>query len=68
MLEPETTWQSLLSRDREQILEAWELLNNEERESVRDHLTRMTQDEGWTEPQRESARIALDVLGGQTGQ
>ncbi len=62
MLEPETTWENLLSRRREDILGVWELLNADERASVLAHLHRMTEDEGWTEPQRESARAALEVL------
>jgi len=62
MLEPETMWENLLSRRREDILGVWGLLNADERASVMSHLNRMVEDEGWTEQQRESARVARDVL------
>lgn len=58
----ETLWASLLSRDPEKILPAWERISREEQGAVRAHLERMATEEGWSEPQRQSARVALDTL------
>ncbi len=60
--DPDIFWENMLSRDPARVLEAWEALAVEERVAIRAHLVRMTSEEGWAEPQRVSARAALDAL------
>lgn len=60
-------WGSILSRQPALIREAWAGLSEEERGSVYAHLERMVSEDGWAEPQRISARAALDALSEVTG-
>lgn len=60
---PESIWDDLLSRDRNQICTAFDRLPLEEKQPVLDHLIQMSSGPGWHPGQRESARIALQVLG-----
>lgn len=62
MLDPEQLWSGILSRDPERIRETWDLLDQEEKSAVHAHLTAMTTETDWTEPQRISAQAALDAL------
>jgi len=55
-------WENMLSRDPERVREAWGTLTVEERLAIHAHLVRMSTEEGWTEPQRISARAALEAL------
>jgi len=61
----EAFWGMLLSQDAERILIAWGWLAQHERAAIRAHLERMASEEGWLAPQRDSARVALDVLGAE---
>ena len=61
----ELLWDSLLSRRTTLIRAAWATLSPDEQQAVYAHLRRMTTEEGWTEPQRDSAQVALGVLGRQ---
>jgi ParB-like chromosome segregation protein Spo0J len=58
-------WEGMLSEDPAQIRAAWERLNNDERAAVLAHLVTMATEEGWSEPQRQAAQAALDVLRGE---
>ncbi|MCZ7539086.1 MAG: hypothetical protein M5U29_04045 [Anaerolineae bacterium] len=62
----EYLWNGLLSHRAELIRAAWAALSRRERRAVHEHLVRMATEEGWTAPQQESARIALDVLAAQS--
>jgi hypothetical protein len=57
-------WEHLLSENPAHIRAAWERLNDDERAAVLAHLVTMATDEGWSEPQRRAAQVALDVLRG----
>jgi hypothetical protein len=58
-------WDGLLSRQATLIRTAWATLSPGEKRAVYAHLVRMATEPGWTEPQRDSAQIALAVLGAQ---
>lgn len=60
--DPEVFWEQMLSRDADQIRVAWRNLAGDQQLAVYTHLRRMVSEEGWTEPQRLSARVALDAL------
>ena len=60
--EPENLWDSILSRNAEQILPAFHSLTKEEQEYILNHLKRMVFEDGWHEAQRESAQTALDII------
>lgn len=62
MIDPETLWAGILSRDTRLIRETWEQLNADEQRVVYNHLAKMATESGWTEPQRISAQSALDAL------
>jgi hypothetical protein len=62
MSDLEQLWSALLSRDPDTIQSTWDTLEPDEQTAVYAHLERMTTEEGWTEPQRVSARAALDAL------
>lgn len=58
----ETFWAEILSRNPERISTAWNSLNEEEQAVVKKHLRKMSSEEGWTQPQRDSAAAALEVI------
>ena len=60
--EPEMLWENLLSTQSDRILSAYKHLSTEEQASVVNHLNRMVTEPGWLPVQRDSARVALDVL------
>lgn len=60
--DPETFWASILSEDETLILAAFRSVNAEEQEAVRQHLSRMSQEDGWAEVQRTAALAALRVI------
>lgn len=62
MTDPEMIWAGILSRNPDKIRETWHTLNAEEQAAVHTHLQRMATEEDWTEPQRISARTALEAL------
>jgi hypothetical protein len=59
----EAFWGQVLSRDPQQVREAFETLTEEERRALREHLARMVSEPGWQPEQRDSAQAALDALG-----
>jgi hypothetical protein len=59
----ETLWDRLLSRQPEQVREAFDSLAPGEQAAVRAHLERMASEPGWHPQQRASAQAALAVLG-----
>ena len=67
MSELEEFWADLLSRDPERIYTAWESLNDNEQAAIYIHLMQMTSEDDWSEPQRWSAEVALEVLQDQLG-
>jgi hypothetical protein len=58
----EDLWRSLLSGKPTLIRAAWEMLDAEERASVRLHLQAMSRDAGWQDGQRRAARSALHCV------
>jgi hypothetical protein len=58
----EILWDSLLSREPEQVQAAFATLNDEEKKAVQAHLQRMATEEGWHPEQRLSAELALQAL------
>ena len=56
-------WQEILSRDPERVNAAWQELTPEERIALMAHLQRMATEPGWTDPQRLSAKSALQAVG-----
>ena len=60
----ESLWESLLSRQPEQVRTAFASLNAAERSAVLAHLRRMAEEPGWHPEQCKSAAAALDALRG----
>jgi HPt (histidine-containing phosphotransfer) domain-containing protein len=67
-LEVEQLWDHLLSRQPESIQQAFSTLDAPDQQSVLQHLKRMASEAGWQAEQRQSARVALQVLEAQTRQ
>ena len=59
---PEDFWDNLLSREKARIEAAFQGLDPQSQQAVREHLKRMVTEEGWHPLQRNSAQAALDVL------
>ncbi len=62
MEQEETLWEKILSRDKNQIMQAASGLSAQEMQRVLQHLRAMTSEEGWHPEQQRSAQIALDTL------
>lgn len=58
----ESIWNSLLSRDPDQIRKVFSELDPASRKVVLNHLNAMVSEEGWHPEQVSSARIALKAL------
>ncbi len=58
----EIIWEQILSRDEEQIRQAFRELDEASRREVLAHLRVMIREEGWHSEQRISAQKALDIL------
>ena len=58
----EQFWENILSRNPEQILEAFRSLDDPSRLTVLNHLRDMASEEGWQSEQRLSAQAALDAI------
>ena len=58
----EIIWEGILSRDEQQIRQAFETLEEESQREIIAHLRVMTSKEGWHPEQRISAQTALDIL------
>jgi hypothetical protein len=59
----EKLWDTLLSREPQQIKHTFDALDNASQMAVIDHLNRMATEEGWLDEQRSSALIALEAIG-----
>ena len=62
--ELESLWENLLSRESGRVVAAYCSLSSDERLSVLTHLRRMVAEAGWQEEQRNSARVAINILEG----
>jgi hypothetical protein len=60
--ELEDLWDSLLSRQVELVLKAFNSLDDESKKAVILHLQRMSTEIGWHPEQAASAKMALDTL------
>jgi hypothetical protein len=58
----EHLWEEILSQEPPRIRRAWGELTDDEASAVLAHLTRMRDEPGWTEAQRQAASAALRVL------
>jgi hypothetical protein len=56
-------WDNLLSRQAEQVRQAFAGLTSQEQQAVIAHLQRMAEEPGWHAEQRRSALAALEALG-----
>jgi len=61
----ELFWESLLSRQPDQIQAAFNAVDKITQAQVLDHLRQMATEEGWHPEQVISAQIALEVLTGE---
>jgi hypothetical protein len=61
-LDPEGLWETLLSRQDEQVRAAFYSLDDEQKNAVFSHLRSMVSEPGWHAEQRLSAQAALDAL------
>lgn len=55
-------WEMILSRQSEVIRQAFNRLDEEEQNTVLEHLQRMQSESGWQPSQRESAQAALEAI------
>ena len=56
-------WGQILSRDADHIQAAFEAIQDEtERAVLIQHLHNMTTEDGWAEPQQQSAQAALNII------
>ena len=62
----EELWENLLSEEPEKIHLAWNGLTPEERAAVREHLHRMSTEDGWHPAQQQAAVTARRILREQT--
>lgn len=60
--ELEHLWDGLLSRQEDQVWEAYRSLDAKEQEVVIAHLMRMANETGWHPEQRRSAQVTLRIL------
>jgi hypothetical protein len=62
LISPDELWDAILSREPEQILNAWKRLAPEEQTSLLKHLDEMATGDGWHPEQVASARAALNAI------
>ena len=58
----EKLWDALLSREPQQIKQAFDSLDTAGQKAVIDHLNHMMTEEGWLDEQRSSAHLALVTI------
>lgn len=58
----EYLWETLLSREPDRILLAYESLQPDQKLAVLEHLEKMVSESGWQPEQRNSAQAALDAI------
>jgi hypothetical protein len=61
-LDPEGLWDTLLSRQPDQVRTAFYSLDEDQKMAVFSHLQRMASEPGWHPEQRLSAQAALEAL------
>ena len=66
MDELEDFWGDILSEEPARIVAAWLTLDAAEQIAIRDHLTRMANEEGWLKEQRAAAQAALNAIVGES--
>lgn len=58
----EYLWETLLSREPDRILLAYESLQPDQKIAILEHLQKMVSESGWQPEQRNSAQAALDAI------
>jgi hypothetical protein len=58
----EYLWETLLSREPDRILLAYESLQPDQKIAILEHLQKMVSESGWQPEQRNSAQAALDAV------
>ena len=58
----EQFWENILSEDAKAVKAIIEKLNDEEKNAVSKHLTRMITEDGWHPSQVKSAQFALSII------
>jgi hypothetical protein len=58
----EIVWDNLLSRNPQKIGDAFVALDRQSQETIREHLQKMTTEEGWHPGQTKSAVYALQTI------
>ncbi len=58
----EYLWETLLSREPDRILLAYESLQPDQKIAILEHLQKMVSETGWQPEQRNSAQAALDAI------
>lgn len=58
----EHVWDAILSRDSQRIVNTFLSLDEQSRETVLEHLQRMTRESGWHPEQARSAQTAIDSI------
>ncbi len=58
----EYLWETLLSREPDRILLAYESLQPDQKIAILEHLQKMVSESGWQPEQRNSAQSALDAI------
>jgi len=61
-LDPEMTWDLLLSRNPNLIKKTWLSLDNSEQSAILGHLIDMANKSGWMNQQSGSAKVAINVI------
>jgi hypothetical protein len=55
-------WETLISREHDRILRAYESLQPDQKIAILEHLQKMVSESGWQPEQRNSAQAALDAI------
>jgi hypothetical protein len=62
MTDLDEMWEALLSEDPARIRRVWEDVTDAEAQAILDHLSRMRDEDGWSDAQRAAAAAALQIL------
>jgi hypothetical protein len=62
LTELDDLWEALLSEDPARIRQVWGDVTDAEAQAIIAHLTRMRDEDGWSDGQRAAAATALQVL------
>jgi hypothetical protein len=58
----EDFWNDMLSEEPARVRKAWLELDDEAADALLKHLRKMSNEDGWTAPQRQSASTALKII------